>query len=246
MDRSPIKPSYSPPPSPSIPQEWSYLKNAAFTTTNPTPRHFPGRSSSASSPPPLPRQYREYQEYRNAGAPSNSPSPCQSITSASSDSNQPRHASMLEIEEVTDFADDVDSGIDVLHGEFEDAPEEGAEDYYSDEDSNYDNNSDAENDKRFVLIGLQRMWQYYQRHGGCERKNQDQWPSTPMLRKRTLAESLDGGCEGGDYDYDSGNNTDSSSGGQIRRRKLAATSRRPEVETESMRSTPDLIMDMEL
>jgi hypothetical protein len=128
---------------------------------------------------------------------------------------------MVEIEELDD--DDVDSGIELLHGEFEDAPENNGKEQQEEEE-------DKDEEKVAVLQGLQRLWQ-------------QRWSEALASKKRTYAESLDG--SDGDGDYESEDKTDSSSGGRIRRRKLAPL-RRDNMGAESSRSTPELMMEMEL
>jgi hypothetical protein len=150
---------------------------------------------------------------------------------------------MLEIEEVTDFDDDVDSGIDVLHGEFEDAPEDDEDRGDAPSDDGYD--EDDESEKRSVLSGLQRLWQWQQQQEQQQQQNPSQFhplSGTSNPRKRTIAESLDGS----DGDYDGGSNSDSSIGARIRRRKLEEPTKPPNKDDESMNSTPESIMEMEL
>jgi hypothetical protein len=166
---------------------------------------------------------------------------------------------MPEIEEVADLDGDVDSGIDVLHGEFEDAPEDDEDREDAPSDDGYD--EDDESEGRSVLSGLQCLWQWLQQEQEQEQEQQQeqqqqqqqqqqkqQHPSqfhprsgTSNPRKRTIAEILDSS----DGDHDSGNNSDSGIGGRIRRRKLEPT-KQPNRDDESMSSTPESIMEMEL
>ncbi|KAF8250093.1 hypothetical protein K440DRAFT_171742 [Wilcoxina mikolae CBS 423.85] len=194
---------------PLVTYEWA-ATSPPIPATSPQHRTFTPRTFS----PPSSHHHHPRTLSPPSSSSSSSPSPCPSLSPTS----------MVEIEELED--DGIDSGIELLHGEFEDAPDEPQQ---QEEDSDSDS-EDEDSEKRTVLRGLQRLWA-------------QQHPS----RKRGYAESLDGSSEGGgDESGGENTNTDSSSGGRIRRRKLAPVRKSAEEEESSRKSTPEFMMEMEL
>jgi len=181
---------------------------------------------------PLGQTFRSYTPRsfsRPHSPPSISPSPSPSVQSHYPDSNT------IEIEELSED-DAADSGIELLVGEYEEAPENYRQHQNDEEDEDWEN-------QQSVLYGLERLTANQTpspisramvqriREGG-------QYSVQSPRTKRSYADSV-----GSDSDYDSGRDSTSSCGGRIRRRRL---SKRREIESKpvSTRTTPDFHMEM--
>jgi hypothetical protein len=149
---------------------------------------------------------------------------------------------MVEIEELAEDYDG-DSGIELLQGEFEEAPENYRPKQQDEMDS-------EEDDEQEVLQRLRRLIASQHVEGNApsqayEAAGRGGFTISALRKKRSFTESLDSSA-----DEESDNRTDSSSGGRIRRRKLIPM-RRPSPQQErdtqdSGRSTPDFMMEMDL
>jgi len=229
------RPTPSPPLSHSVSSEWQHLRYAS----TPPPAPTPGATTSPVTPPAdTHRQAYTFYAGRLSASPSlgSSPSSCPSLSSSTSSRYR---RTIVEIEELDS---DSDSGIEILYGEFEDAPDDygrapspcpSSDD---DDDSDYSSDDGEDQDGRIVLARLRRLW--------CANTP----GSAGTARKRTHVESLDGSDDEAVYDSDSDNSSDSGSGGRIRRRKLAPSRSRDTMwDMQSSRSTPEWMMDeMEL
>jgi len=184
-----------------------------------------------ASPPLVPRHH----QFRSCTPPSYSPSPTPSVASSFYSTD------MVEIEELAeDYSDD--SGIELLQGEFEEAPENYGQ--------KQQNEMDSEEDEQEVLQRLRRLIASQHVEGNASLQaygaaGRDGFITSALRKKRSFTESLDGSA-----DDESDDRTDSSSGGRIRRRKLAPMRQPPPQQKrdtqDSSRSTPDFMMEMDL
>ena len=208
----------------SVTHEW--VVTSQFHST------FPNASApSGASAPFGPRhQFRSI-----TTPPSYSPSPTPSVASSL------YSADMVEIEELADDYSD-DSGIELLQGEFEEAPENYGQ--------KQEDEMDSEEDEQEVLQRLRRLIasQHVERNASSQASEaaagRGSFITSALRKKRSFTESLDGSAD----DDESDNRTDSSSGGRIRRRKLVPMRPRQKRDTQdsSGRSTPDFMMEMDM
>ncbi|KAI5806175.1 hypothetical protein EDC01DRAFT_626265 [Geopyxis carbonaria] len=161
---------------------------------------------------------------------SRSPTPSPFASSCASPAPPPHTELELEIEELDDADNDGDDDACApLHGEFEDAPERSAWSDSSD-DEEEDSDMDSDDGDANVCHSFRRLSTSY---GYGRNAHMARWMGVPMVRKkRSHAESLDGEPDSCGEETASGV---SSSGGRIRRRKIAAPVRRRRSVEEALR-----------